>query len=55
MLRSDVFKDGRARGSKNHPAPKDVYDAVNSVVASRLADHRLLMPSVAEIFAQSSE
>ena len=47
MLRSDVFRHNRARKLK--PAPTDVYDIVNGVVACRLARVPFLLPSFAGV------
>ncbi len=55
MFRSNVFKDCYARSMKNPPTPLDVYNAVNAVVARRLAEQPLRLPSIAEIISQSWE
>ena len=46
MLRTSLFGDGRARGNKNPPSPKEVYERANPVVAQHLKDHCLKLPSL---------
>ena len=51
MLRSDVFRDARARSKGGQPCPVDVYRALNACVAAKIADDALRMPSLDECVA----
>ena len=53
MARSDVFREGRARKSCSTPGPKELFDIVNSVVATQLAEKPLLMPSLTAVLAEA--
>ena len=57
MLRTDVFRDNRARGMKQKPNPCKVFDIVNDIVASALATKPLHFPQLqtclAELFSHS--
>ncbi len=55
MFRSNVFNDCYARSMKNPPTPRDVYNAVKAMVALRLAEQPLRLPSIAEVISQSWE
>ena len=46
MLRTDVFRDNRARGMKQKPNPCKVFDIVNDIVASALATKPLHFPQL---------
>ena len=52
-FRTDVFRHMRARCGLNKPCPEDVFDAVNSIVARKLAREPWTMPSLAECIAHS--
>ena len=51
MLRTDVFRADFARRGKAKGRPEDVYDAVNLVVARKLAREPWTMPSLGECMA----
>ena len=46
MLRTDVFREERARSMLTAPTPSRVYDIVNQVVASSLATDPLHFPDL---------
>ena len=52
MLRTDVFRADFARRGKQKGRPEDVYDAVNAVVARKLAREPWTMPTLGECMAQ---
>ena len=53
MLRTDVFRDNRARGMQK-PNPGRVFDIVNDVVASALATNPLRFPDMRTCLAELS-
>ena len=54
MLRTDVFREERARWMKAKPTPSEVYDIVNEVVASSLATDPLHFPDLGTCLAELS-
>ena len=54
MLRTDVFREERARSMKSKPTPCTVYDIVNQVVASSLATDPLCFPDLGTCIAECS-
>ncbi len=55
MARSDVFRAVRARKINSTPGPKELFDLVNTVVASQLAEKPLPMPSLTAILAEAQK
>ena len=55
MLRTDVFKHKWARRGKHKPRPEDVFDAVNDIVARKLAREPWILPRIAECMARMEE
>ena len=53
MLRADVFQAGASRRMINKAQPHDVFDRVNSILASKLALEPLELPTLAECIAAS--
>ena len=53
MARSDVFREARARRINNTPGPKELFDIVNRVVATQLAEKPLLTPSLTAVLAEA--
>ncbi len=49
MLRSDVFRHNRARKRGGKPTPTDMFDIVNTVVATHLGAEPLLLPDFASV------
>ena len=49
MLRSDVFRNSRARQLLGKPTPVDIYDIVNDVVAEHLATQPVILPDFADV------
>ena len=54
MLRTDVFREERARSMSTKPTPCRVFDIVNQVVASSLATARLRFPDLGTCIADFS-
>ena len=52
MLRSDVFRDCRARKSNATPGPAEFYRVVNYAVAQHLADVPVALPDLTEVLAE---
>ena len=52
MLRTDVFREERARSMSSKPTPCDVFDIVNQVVAESLAIDPLHFPDLASCIAE---
>ena len=52
MLRTDVFREERARSMSTRPTPSAVFDTVNQVVASRLASHPLQFPDLGSCISE---
>ena len=48
MFRSSVFVAARARTASSKGSPEEVYDVVNALVAKRLSEHGLLLPTFAD-------
>ena len=51
MLRTDVFRADFSRRGRQKARPEDVYDAVNFVVARKLAREPWAMPTLGECMA----
>ncbi len=49
MFRSDVFRHGQARKKISKPTPVDMYDIVNTVVASHLSTDPMVLPDFANV------
>ena len=49
MLRSDVFRNSRARQLLGKPTPVKIYDIVNDVVAEHLAAQPVILPDFADV------
>ena len=54
MLRTDVFREERARSTSTKPTPCRVFDIVNQVVASSLATDPLRFPDLGTCIAELS-
>ena len=54
MLRTDVFREERARSMSTKPTPHRVFDSVNQVVASPLATDPLHFPDLGTCLAELS-
>ena len=54
MLRTDVFREERARSMSTKPTPCGVFDIVNQVVASSLATDPLHFPDLGTCIAELS-
>ena len=52
MLRTDVFREERARSMSSKPTPCRVFDLVNQVVAESLATAPLHFPDLATCIAE---
>ena len=53
MLRSDFFRENRARRLNAAPGPKPLFDLVNSVTAKHLADVPWRLPSLQAVVSES--
>ena len=53
MLRSDVFRNARARKANATPGPTELYEIVNEETALHLAEQPFRLPSLAEVVAES--
>ena len=53
MLRTDVFREERARSMSTKPTPCGVFDIVNQVVASSLATDPLRFPDLGTCLAEA--
>ena len=53
MLRTDVFREERARSMSTKPTPCRVFDIVNQVVASSLATDPLHFPDLGTCLAEA--
>ena len=49
MFRSDVFRHGQACKKKDKPTPVDLFDIVNTVVASHLSSDHMVLPEFANV------
>ena len=52
MIRSDVFRDFRARKINSTPGPAEFFRVVNYTVAKHLADVPLALPDMTEVLAE---
>lgn len=52
MIRSDVFRDLRARKRNSTPLPVDLFSVVNRTVALHLADVPVALPDLTEVLAE---
>ena len=52
MIRSDVFRDFRARKINSTPGPADFFRVVNYTVARHLADAAVALPDLTEVLAE---
>ena len=52
MIRSDLFRDLRARKKNSTPGPVDFFSAVNRTVALHLADVPVALPDLTEVLAE---
>ena len=52
MLRSGVFREGRARKLNATPGPTPFYNVVNYAVAQHLADVPVALPDLTEVLAE---
>ena len=53
VARTDVFRAGGPRKNNSTPGPKALFDLVNSVVATQLAEKPMPMPSLAAVLAEA--
>ena len=54
MIRSDVFRNARARKINAAPGPADFFRVVNSVVAQHLAEIPVRLPDLTAVLAEAS-
>ena len=52
MIRSDVFRDVRARKINSTPGPAEFFRVVNYTVAQHLADVSVALPDLTEVLAE---
>ena len=52
MIRSDVFRDCRARKIDSTPGPKEFFYVVNRAVAQHLAEVPVALPDLTEVLAE---
>ena len=52
MIRSDVFRDFRARKINSMPGPAELFRVVNYTVAQHLADVPVALPDLTEVLAE---
>ena len=52
MIRSDVFRDCRARKINSTPGPVGLFRVVNCTVAQHLADVPVALPDLTEVLAE---
>ena len=52
MIRSDVFREFRARKIDSTPGPKEFFRVVNFTVAQHLADVPVALPDLTEVLAE---
>ena len=52
MLRSDVFREVRARKINSTPGPAELFQVVNYTVAQHLADVPVALPDLTEVLAE---
>ena len=52
MIRSDVFRDCRARKANSTPGLAEFYRVVNYAVAQHLADVPVALPDLTEVLAE---
>ena len=52
MIRSDVFRDCRARKIDSAPGPKEFFLVVNRAVAKHLAEVPVALPDLTEVLAE---
>ena len=52
MIRSDVFRELRARKKKSTPGPVEFLSVVNRTVAQHLADVPVALPDLTEVLAE---
>ena len=55
MLRSDVFREARARRINARPGPAELFRIVNSETAKHLAEQPFHLPDLAAVIAESRE
>ena len=54
MIRSDVFRDFRARKINSTPGPAEFFRVVNYAVARHLAEVPAALPDLTEVLAEVS-
>ena len=54
MIRSDVFRECRARKINSIPGPAEFYRVVNDVVAQHLAEVPVTLPDLTEVLAETA-
>ena len=54
MIRTDVFREARARTINSTPAPKEVFDTVNEIMATLLREVPLYLPTLSEVLAEGT-
>ena len=54
MIRSDVFRNARARKIKSTPGPTDFFRVVNRAVAQHLAECPVRLPDLTAVLAEAS-
>ena len=52
MIRSDVFRECRARTINSRPGPVEFFNVVNYTVARHLADAAVALPDLTEVLAE---
>ena len=52
MIRSDVFRDFRAREKNSAPDPAEFFRVVNYAAAKHLADVPVALPDLTEVLAE---
>mgnify|MGYP000562239769 CR=1 FL=1 len=52
MIRSDVFRNFRARKINSTPGPVEFFRVVNRIVAQHLADVPVALPDLTEVLAE---
>ena len=52
MIRSDVFRDFRARKINSTPGPAEFFRVVNYTVAKHLADVHVALPGLTEVLEE---
>ena len=54
MLRSNLFREVRARRTNAQPAPAELYRIVNQLTAQQLAEVPFPVPSIVDFLAESA-